>query len=525
MMRGDDHLENMARRAALTGGFSAALGLPLAASGAAFGRRSAVRPDAAGDDTLSLDQALRRYDTLREGSYTVALEEASYRLTGSGRALLTVQTGTRLLGGALEGTCFRVMPSATARAALSDDSPGGGEGSAAKTELYNLTGGGNPRLAAVFDLGTGRSVPFGTYGRIDNLMARDAPNATAFDLSTNIVVVGDLYSMNTRDGLVTADGGSGCNVRSVYPYGFSRYGVRLGGLGDNVLNGEGEAPTSADAVYIYGARSFIVGLGSHLLAVAKGTTLKRPFVIDTQLVGDWVLGPWQFVRNDRSQRYGDFDQPAYSGRATAVGANTLTDIRQDWELDELKGWAIRITSGPGTDNWAEIAGNSRDTLHLVARSWSGTGPVAEAAPSAGSGYAVAPALCRADGGGFASSRVLTLAEAVMRALFARAIRAGSLLVGAANAAVPVTGVLRASATVPRTTLAPGTRSRIAVPGAEVQEGDFVTVSATAWREAGLGVEADAARGQVLLYIENRTTRPLVVPAGEIGLLITQTGQE
>jgi hypothetical protein len=64
-----------------------------------------------------------------------------------------------------------------------------------------------------------------------------------------------------------------------------------------------------------------------------------------------------------------------------------------------------------------------------------------------------------------------------------------------------------------------------VPGAEVQEGDFVTVSATAWREAGLGVEADAARGQVLLYIENRTTRPLVVPAGEIGLLITQTGQE
>jgi len=506
-----------------------AFGLPFAASGGAAPlvsiRRNAVRPDAGGNDTLSLDNALRRYDTAHEGSYTVVLEEASYRLTGSGRTLLTVQTGTRLLGGALEGTRLCVAPSATARAVLSDDPPNGGEGSAAKTELYNLTidGGGNPRLAAVFDLGTGRSVPFGTYGRIDNLMARDAPNATAFNLSTNIAVVGDLYSMNTRDGLVTADGGSGCHVRSVYPYGFSRYGVRLGGLGDNVLNGEGEAPTSAEAVYIYGARSFIVGLGSHLLAVAKGTTLKRPFVIDTQLVGDWALGPWQFVRNDRTQRYGDFDQPAYSGRATAVGANTLADSRQDWELDELKGWAIRITSGPGTDNWAEIAGNSRDTLRLVARSWHGTGPTAEAAPSAGSGYSIAPALCRAEGGGFASSRVLTLAEAVVRALFARTIRAGSVLIGSANAAVPVTGVLRASTAVLGTTLPPGTRSSIAVPVVEVREGDFVTVSAAAWREAGLGIEADAVRGQILLYIENRTSRPLIVPAGEIGLLVTQTG--
>lgn len=525
MRREPDRLADPARRTALTGGLAAALPLAVGAA-AAPGPRATVRPVSGTDDGAALGAALRRYDTAREGSYTVALDEASYRLAGDARTLLTVQSGTRLLGGALEGTRLRVAASATARVVVGDDPADGGEGSAAKTEIYNLTvdGGGNLRLAALFDLGTGGSVPFGTYGRIDNLMGRDAPNATAFSLSANIAVVGDLYSMNTRDGLVTADGGSGCHVRSVYPYGFSRYGVRLGGLGDNVLNGEGEAPTSDDAVYVYGARSFVVGLGSHLLAVAKGTTLKRPFVIDTQMVGDWALGPWQFVRSDRGQRFGDFDRPTYRGRATAIGADTLTDAGQDWELDELKGWAVRITDGAGRDNWAEIAGNSRDTLRLVARSWLGTGPVPEAAPAIGSGYAVAPALCRAQGGGFASSHVLTLAEAVVRSLFARVLRAGSMLVGASNAAVPVTGVLRTGAAVSAATLAPGARIRIVIALAGVRPGDFVTAAATLWREAGLTVQADAASDRLLLYLGNPGPRPLRVPAGEVGLLVTQTGR-
>lgn len=514
------------RRAALKGGL-AAVTLPLAApdaAGAVSAREDVVRSGVIVKDAASLRAGLRRYDTARQGSYTVDLEEASYLLTGSGRSLLTVQSGTRLLGGALEGTRLLVSPLATARAALSDDSAEG-EGSAAKTEIYNITvdGGGNSRLRALVDLGTGRSIPFGTYGRIDNLMGRDAPEATAFNLFTNIAVVGDLYSMNTRDGLVTADGGSGCHARGVYPYGFSRYGVKLGGLGDNVLNGEGEAPTSADAVYVYGARSFIVGLGSHILSVAKGMTLKRPFVIETQHVGHWALGPWHFVRSDRGQRYGDFDRPTYRGRATAVGDNTLTDSAQKWEIDELKGWAIKITSGPGADNWAEIASNSRDTLRLVSSSWLSTGPTEETAPAVGSGYAIAPALCRAEGGGLASSRVLTLAEAVVRTLFARALRVGSVLIGAANAAVPITGVLRTSISVSAATLAPGARLRIVAPLIGAREGDFVGATASAWREAGIVVDADAAPGHIVLYLYNCGARPLSVPAGEIGLLVTQVG--
>jgi hypothetical protein len=505
----------------------AAVALPFATTGsarAASTGQDVIRAEVAANDAASLNDALKRYDTARQGSYTVALNEASYFLTGGGQSLLAVQSGTRLLGGSLEGTRLRVSPAATARAVLSDDGPKG-QGSAAKIEIYNLTidGGGNPRLSALFDLGTGGSIPFGTYGRLDNLMGRDAPQATAFHLFTNIAVIGDLYSMNTRDGLITSDGGSGCHIRSVYPYGFSRYGIRLGGLGDNVLNGEGEAPTSPDAVYIYGARSFIVGLGSHLLSVAKGMTLKRPFVIDTQTVGNWALGPWHFVRAERSQRFGDFDRPTYSGQADAVGANTLTDNGQKWEIDELKGWAIKITSGSGTDNWAEIASNSCDTLRLVASSWLSTGPTAETAPAVGSGYAIAPALCRAGGGGLASSKVMTLAEAVVRMLFARTLRVGSVLVGAANAAVPITGVLRISVSVPGGTIAPQARLRIVAPLAGAREGDFVTAAATAWREVGLTVEADAAPGQVLLYLHNRGIRPLSVPAGKVSLLVTQAG--
>jgi len=521
------------RRAALLGGLSMTLVEPLRAAAqvrpAGAGVRSTVSVagaagDGSADDSAAIRAALARHDTINQGAFTVAIEEGGYRLEGSGRALLTLQSGTRLLGGALEGTQLLVAPAADAAAVLSDDSQRA-EGSAAKIELYNLTinGRGNPRLTAGFDLGTGRSVPFGTYGRLDNLLVRDAPNATAFNLSVNIVAIGDLYSLNTRDGLVTADGGSGCHVRAVYPYGWSRYGIRLGGIGDNVLNGEGEAPTSDDAVYIYGSRSFIVGLGSHLIAVGAGTTLKRPFVIDTVTVGDWALGPWQFVRSDRTHRFGDFDKPTYRGRASAIGANTLTDTSKNWELDELKGWAIKILAGPGADNWAEIASNTENTITLLSGSWTSTGPVVETTPAVGSTYAVAPALCKAQGGGFASSKVLTLAEAVVRSLFARVLRVGSLRVGPSNAAAEVRGILRADVMLDLGSVDPRVRIRRTVPLAGARPGNFVVVSAADLRAAGLGVEADAQQDQVIVWIENRGAQPVRAGAGKIGLLIVQAG--
>lgn len=518
------------RRAALFGGLLVGLAAPFKASAtqqaspAADGVIAKLRAPAnrATNAAELLRAALFRRNTEREGGFSVELEEGDYLLAGGGRSILTIQASTRLMGSALEGTQFRVAPASTAQALLSDDSDRG-EGSAAKVEIYNLTlnGGGNTRLAALLDLGTDRSIPFGTYGRLDNLMARDAPAATAYRIGANIAVVGDLYSMNTRDGLVTSDGGSGCHVRGMYPYGFSRYGIYLGGIGDNVLNGEGEAPTSDDAVYVYGSRSFIVGLGSHLVAVAKGTTLKRPFVIDTTMVGDWALGPWMFVRADREQRFGDFGRPIYSGIAATVGENSLTDPEKKWELDELKGWAVRIESGPGRGNWAEVACNSVDTLWLRSRSWISTGPRPEAAPVAGSRYALAPALCTASGGGLASSKVLTLADAVIRALHARTLRAASFLVGSSNDAANVTGISRVRSEILVGPVRAGERvkHRLTLRGAEA--GDFVMVTAPALRASGISIEAEAQQGEVVLYLENRTPRPVSAVKAMIGALVVK----
>ena len=472
----------------------------------------------------ALRRALQARDTPRDGAFTVSIPEGTYFLQGEERVLASIQGGTRLAGGVLEGTRLRADPRGRAQVLLGDD-PAEGQGSAAKVEIYNLTldGAGSPALRALLDLGTGGSVQFGTYGRIDNLMARDAPNATAFNLNANIVAVGELYSMNTRDGIVTADGGSGCVIRGAYPYGFSRYGIRLGGIGDAVLNGEGEAPTSDDAVYLYGSRSFIAGFGSHIVAVGTGTTMKRVFVIDTDVVGDWALGPWLFVRNDRTQRFGDFERPTYRGTAAAVGANTLTDPAQDWELDELKGWAVLITAGKGAGNWSEVAGNTRDTLRILSRDWSTTGPTIETVPASGSRYALAPALCRAKGGGFASSKVMTLAEVVIRSLFSRVVRAGSLLVGASNDAVTLRGIVRLGRQIALPALPPGRPLRISVPAPDVRAGDFVTVSAPALRESGVRIEAESGDRAVLLYCENRGD--VLHPAGTaaISLLVTMPG--
>ena len=488
--------------------------------------QGAFAADRSGRDDASpaLRRALRARDTVRDGGYTVSLAEGTYRLGGTEPVLATIQPGTRLTGGGLEATRLRADPRTRAEFLLSDDTATG-QGSAAKVEIYDLTldGAGNTRLRALLDLGTRGSIQFGTYGRLDNLMARDAPNATAFNLNTNIVAIGELYSLNTRDGIVTADGGSGCVIRGAYPYGFSRYGVRLGGIGDAVLNGEGEAPASDDAVYIYGSRSFIVGFGSHIVAVAKGTTMKRVFVIDTDIVGDWALGPWLFVRNDRSQRFGDFDRPVYRGTAAAIGANTLTDPSKSWELDELKGWAVLITAGPGAGNWGEIAGNTRDTLTLLSRDWSGTGPTPEARPQPGSRYALAPALCRASGGGFASSKVMTLAEAVIRTVYARMQRVGSLLVGASNDAVALRGIVRVERNVAVPALAAGRSVRLVVPAPDVRAGDFVTPAAPGLREAGVWVQAECLDRAVAVFCENRNDSPFAARTVAVSLLVTMPG--
>jgi hypothetical protein len=525
------------RRLALFGGLGLAAALPAraqpTAAGPAPGDATVVlgqSPFAAdrngrGNALAAVRQALGARDTVRERAFSVNVAEGTYRLSGNARVLATIQPGTRLAGGGLEATRLRADPDANAEFLLSDDTQTGAQGSAAKVEVYDLTldGAGNPRLRALLDLGTGGSIQFGTYGRLDNLLARDAPNATGFNLNTNIVAVGELYTMNTRDGIVTADGGSGCAIRGAYPYGFSRYGVRLGGIGDCVLYGEGEAPTSNDAVYIYGSRSFIVGMGSHILGVAKGTTLKRPFVIDTDYVADWALGPWLFIRNDNSQRYGDFARPTYRGTATAVGANTLTDRTQNWALDELKGWALLVTAGPGAGTWAEVAGNSRNTLRVYGRAWSGTGPAPQLAPSAGSRYALAPALCRASGGGFASSKVMTLPEAMVHALHAHDVRAGSLLVGASNDAARIAGVTRIDREVDLPALAANASARVEVSVPEVAPGHFVTVAAAQLREAGVRIEAECLAERIAVYLDNRSGATFPGRRAALAFLVTIAG--
>jgi hypothetical protein len=274
-----------------------------------------------------------------------------------------LQNGTGLRGRTLEGTQFYVDSTSSAASVIED------RGNAAKIEMSNLTlnGSGNPSLTSLFRFGR-RAHPLGTYGYLHNLMGRDAPRATAFDFETNIMAVGVLSSIGTRDGVVNQDGGVGLFAQAVYPIGVTRYGQKMS-LGDVTTHIEVEAP-GPDAVSIFFNRGGTVLSG--ILSLTASQNVKTLIGYNRTYVSGASLGPISLLRPSGST-FGDAKNPALRGVATEIGPNTLTDTTKNWKLNQWKNSAVFIQSGPGQGNWSIIGSNTHNTLKLLFSSWNSTG--------------------------------------------------------------------------------------------------------------------------------------------------------
>ena len=349
--------------------------------------------DRAIDVTGQIQDGLDWLDTGVVGAFRVDVPDGAYLITGSGTEILTVQDGTKVEGASLEGTGLWVDAASTATAVIQDD------GSAAKIELYNLQIYGQDNLALTAGIKLGATTQFGTYGSLDNLMVRDMPNATAYDLDTNIAVCGRLYSMDTKDGLISDDGGSGLHVNALTPLGFTGYGAWLA-AGDSITFMEAEAPAADSAVPLRLERGGSVH--NYILSIQASREVQNPIYINTTYVDDFFIGPTKIFRSSSgatgTSRYGNSGTPADSGTATAGGANSLTDTAKTWGLDQWKGGACFITSGTGSGQWQRILSNTRHTLTLEG-SWATN-------PDATSVYKL-DYFIKFSGGGYAHSESMT----------------------------------------------------------------------------------------------------------------------
>lgn len=552
-----------------------------------WGAKGIYLTDPLNDDGPGLRAALAKQNTGTAGSYQLFVPDGQYYVPGAGvggdagQRLLSVQGATALFGLALEGTFFRSDATSVVSTFIEDS------GSGAKTEMRNMTffGSDNPNITTMVRLGV-RGVQFGTYGTVDNLTARNAPNAWAFDFDVNIIAAGDLYSLNTKHGLRAQDGGSGYHGKGFYPISWSAMGLWLGGVGDSVLNTEFEAPDSDDAVCVYQSRPSSVGLGSTMMSIQNYRTVKTPFGYNPTFSRGFRCGPIQFIRGGTFTGYGDITNPAASGTATAVGVNTLTDNTKNWKRDQFKTGGIFIkniftasmsggtldvtavqsgsirvgqvitgagilagqtitgfltgTGGTGTysvsigqtvgsitmtmsPTWAQVAGNTKDTITIVSSSWAGITPIS---PIVGTQYAVdfmakagtadtTTGAFTASGAGHMGSLDLTLPDAAIVNMSNDAHRTNESLVGSSNEAQRMTQRMSKVANLdfPLVAGAGGVQSlTVAFPDAAV--GDAVKVTAPfAILAAGLIVDgAVTAAGTVTVYVIN--PKP-TTPGGDV----------
>lgn len=475
-------------------------------------KESGTTGDGTTADRATFQTALDVQSTTSVGSFEMRVVDGTYSLTNTGTRILGIQPGTKLIGSCLESTQLKAHSGSTATSFLKTPV------SAAKLELYNLTlnGNSNANLAAMFDLGTDGAVQLGTYGRLDNLMARDAPNATAFNLNVNVCAIGDLYSLNTRDGVWTSNAGVGAMFRSVHPYGFSRYGIRLGGIGDSVCQSECEAPSSDSAIpYMFSGDVCSLGLGGQIIALPTGRVIKTMFAYDPTYSAGIAMGPWRPIRgtanNDYTCRWGDSTTPADSGTSTSIGTKTLTDTSKNWKRNQWRGGAVFITSGTGNGNWAEIASNSSNTITIVNSLWTSEGSTA---PIATDQYKLDYAAKATNSSGVATGaghmvdRNLTLPSAAITDLFTEDLEANTLRVGSSTDAKVLTQLCSVTATLDFASVAAnvvGTPLTVTVAKAAVGDGVSVTPNATAAAQGIVYTGVVTADNTVTIYPKNITT--------------------
>lgn len=477
------------------------------------------------NDAPAFNAALSHQSTIGVGSFSIDIPHGRYAMSGTGDRILEIQDGTYARGsGALESIDLRVLDGSTALAVWEDD------GSGAKIEARNIQTNGrdNTNLTAIWRLGV-RGVQFGTYGYLDNLMARNAPNATAYELDVNIQAMGDLYSISTKDGVVTTDGSIGAHFKGIYPISFTGFGVKFGGIGDAVLHSEFEAPGN-DAICAMQSRGGQLGLGATIVSLASGSVVKTVFGYDPAYNAGMRLGPWFLIRagsGATQAQFGDFvTTPAASGTATAVGTATLTDTTKTWKRNQFKGGAIKITSGTGVDTWAEIASNTKDTITITSSSWAGVGT----APIIGSGYALDYA-CKAvssagvpTGAGHMSSHNLTLPDcAIIDASFEK-VATNEITVGSSNDAKRLVQHLSVTATLDFASVAAnavGTSLTVTVRGAAVGDEVVVTPPAAAAAQGVVYNGAVTGADTVTVYPKNVTTGAIDPASGTFRVSVRQ----
>lgn len=315
----------------------------------------AIARTALTDDTAAIQAALNQINTTTVGSFELQLPVGTYSLTSAGTRCLQLQLATKLLGSSLEGTRLKVASGSTAIYALDD---GGVSGS--KIEINNLTLAGNNNASLTSGLRLGRGgVEFGTYGTLDNIMVRDMPNATAFDLDVNVAAVGKLYTINTKDGLVSSAAGTGLHIETFFPLGFSRYGLQQAS-GDSVNFYEAEAPASDNAIPLMGERG--LNVGTFLLAIGTSRRVRTPIALNPTFVLHYLVGATTIYPQDGTSLVGDTTAPDDSGTATSGTIGSLTDTAKTWTLDQWVGAYINITAGTGSGQFIRVQSNNAKTI-------------------------------------------------------------------------------------------------------------------------------------------------------------------
>lgn len=340
-----------------------------------------LSPDVAVDATAALNAANQAFDTNADRSFQINYPDRRYKLSGAGAgasvALVTVQNAMKIEGASLEGTLFDVAAGATADCVFGDD------GNAAKLEHNNafVYCNNNPNLKAVFSYGVA-GVQFGTYGRLDNLMARDAPNAAGFDLDVNIGAVGELYTLNTKIGLKTQPTTVGMLGRTFTPYEFRTVGL-VTNLGDTFKDFEAEAGGD-ESVPWHAERGGVLGIGSVIISPAAGRSHKAAATYNPIYSFGNALGALTVIQKGATPAFFNYDDPKVTSTTTAVGVNTITDSTQNWRRNEFKGGYVIVNVGlTAVVNGANVSierayrvvDNTADTIRIAGSSFANDPPV------------------------------------------------------------------------------------------------------------------------------------------------------
>lgn len=449
------------------------------------------------DVTSYIQAALEQQETATFGSFEVSIPDGTYCITGSGARILEIPRGIKLVGDSLEGTRFKVLPGSTSATALEDD------GSAAKIEIYNLTidGNGNTSLTAGLKLGH-RGIQFGTWGCLDNITVRGMPNATAVMLNCNIVQCGKIYTLETKDGLISSGAGSGLHIETFTPTAFSGIGLQLA-LSDSVNFYEAEAMTSNDAIPIFFNRGGAVA--NFFMSVAPGTQIKTPVKVNSTYVDDFYLGQSIISLFDATAKWGDTTNPDDSGTATSADPTSLTISSKNWGRGQWTGAVIHITGGTGVGQMRRIASNSKTKINIVG-SWA-------TVPDATSTFALSYFVRTYDDagvstGGYAASDTFTFGKPAARDLtVTNQLTANQMLLGKSADAQPIKGIMKVVATLDFPSVAAGGVQALTVnvEGAQTSMPVTLGVPSALQSVAGMAYSAAvSAAGVVSVYAKNST---------------------